>query len=549
MKANDPVEIHIQKRADMSRGEKNIKNISYKQKLIKQILKIRYTDLEEEKNLCKKLLEISESERYFYGIAFANVYLMDSHLALGEYSNCDSYLVRANFLCKEYGYDDLMIALCNCAGLYYQKLSDDQTALAYFLQGVKLANKLGDFNMGSKLHINIGFSFAIRGDWETARTYFEKAYSIIEPYITEETATCAVTALSNAAESCNYLADAEGAGKALELCEQLCDESIYNQIRLGCSWCAYFATIKDWDRCGKKADQLIDIELASVEDQFFVGDMAEGLCINMLDIGDLDRAKKLLDLMQRLDYNSSLSLQYRIQCLKIRYWEQRDGEAELEQAYREYYDIMKKVATIEDDMRAQSMRSKIQVNQTVMEYETILSQKLALEKASQLDELTGIYNRRYFNKLTSKVTHRDDVKTVGVIMLDVDYFKQYNDFYGHYKGDGVLQNVAAILKRNAVEGIYVSRYGGDEFVCLCVNKEDEEVDAFTSQVLTDLKQEHIAHEKHLSSDIITVSIGYCNEVFQAGTDIDILLNLADQALYEIKEGDRNGRSRKWLSIS
>lgn len=139
---------------------------------MQQILKARHTDLEEEKRLCKELLSVSEAEQYYYGSAFANVYLMDSQLSMGEYTSCDFYLLRAVFLCREYGYDDLMLVLCNNAGLYYQKLNDDQTALSYLLEGKKLAEKLGDITMLGKLYNNIGYSFGGRDDWESAGGIF-----------------------------------------------------------------------------------------------------------------------------------------------------------------------------------------------------------------------------------------------------------------------------------------------------------------------------------------------------------------------------------------
>lgn len=127
----------------MMENDKNNKSSLPEARLMQQILKARHTDLEEEKRLCKELLSVSEAEQYYYGSAFANVYLMDSQLSMGEYTSCDFYLLRAVFLCREYGYDDLMLVLCNNAGLYYQKLNDDQTALSYLLEGKKLAEKLG----------------------------------------------------------------------------------------------------------------------------------------------------------------------------------------------------------------------------------------------------------------------------------------------------------------------------------------------------------------------------------------------------------------------
>lgn len=521
---------------------------SYETKLMERILEVRYTDLEEERRLCKRLLDVSEAEQYTYGCAFANVYLVDSHLALGEYSSCGFYLLRASTLCKEYGFDDLMLVLCNCAGLCYQKLNDDQAALSYFLEGKKLADKLGDISMAGKLYNNIGYSFAIREDWETGRLYFQLAYMTIEHNLVDENIGSAVCYLTNLAEACTHLGDVEGGRKALENCDALSDEGVYSRIRSACSWCAYYAMTGECRKCADKVDKVIAEGLPQVEDQFFVCDMAEGMCASMLKIGDRERCKKLLDILQGFEYDVSLSLMYRIQLLKIQYY-QKYGEAdELGWAYQDYYKIVRKIAAIEDEMRSQSMLSKIQIHEAAMEHKQMIEQRKELENASQLDELTGLYNRRSFNKLVTKMTHGENLKTLGYIMLDVDYFKQYNDYYGHFQGDVVLRKAAQILLHHIQEGIYLSRYGGDEFVCLCVNMKDQEVKAYIEQVREELKREWIEHEKHPDSDILTVSIGYCNETFRAGIEPDELLNLADQALYTVKANGRDGCARKQYEI-
>lgn len=523
------------------------KLISRESELMQRILEIRYTDIEEEKRLCKQLLDVSEVKQYHYGSAFANVYLVDSHLALGEYSSCDFYLSRASVLCKEYGFDDLMLMLNNVAGLYYQRLNDDQTALVYFLAGKSLAQKLGNHSMLCKIYINIGYSFAIRGDWETGRSYFESAYTAIEFELAEGNITEAVSALSNLAEACIYFGDAEGARQALERCEELSEDTIYNRVRLGSSWCSYYAMIQDLDQCIKKADEIMESDLINVGDQFFIYDMLEGVCMTMLSLGDQHRARQLLELLQKSEYEASLFLQYRILCLEIRYLQQYGEGKQLEQAYRQYYEIVKKVTVIEDSTRAQSMLSKIQINQTLQERETMRRQQEELESASQLDELTGLYNRRYFNKLVTKLIGRADVKSIGFMMLDVDYFKQYNDYYGHFKGDAALRAVAKQLSCHAEEGIYASRYGGDEFVCVFLNLEDPQVEAYAKRIMDGLNQEHILHKMHPDSEILTVSIGYCNEAFHDAMEIEKLLNLADEALYHVKKNNRNGCARKRIS--
>lgn len=523
-------------------GEKH-KVISQESALMERILEVRYTDIEEEKNLCTQLLDIAEGKQYFYGCAFAYVYLVDGHLALGEYASCGFYLMRANVLCKEHQFDDLMMMLCHFAGLYYQKLNDDQTALSYFIEGKELAKRHGDIALEAKFNNNIGYAFGYRKGWERAKEYFQLAYELIHNDLTEMNIHGAVTYLSNFAEACINVGDDTGARQALELCTKLSGDDLYTKIRIGCSWCAYYAMMGNRESAIQEVETLIDAGMSSMEETFFISDMVEGLCSNMLDLQEQGRAEHLIGIIENMEYDESLSLQFRVQCLKIRYWEQCGKTDKLKDAYKEYYEIVQKTASLEDDMLMQSLRSKIQMNSAKREHEAIEKQNQELENASQLDQLTGLFNRRYFNKLITKAVNQEDVSVLGFIMIDVDFFKQYNDFYGHFEGDDALRAVANVLADNINKGIYLSRYGGDEFVCLCVNKRDEEVESYIRRSIAELRGKQIRHEKSECADILTISVGYSNEPFETGMGTELLLELADRALYEAKENGKNGYRR------
>lgn len=522
---------------------KQTTSISRQTELMQRILEIRYTDIEGERQLCKQLLDISEREQYLYGSAFANVYLLDSHLALGEYGSCDFYLFRASFLCREYGYDDLMAVLCNCAGLYYQKLNDDQTALDYFLEGKRLCETLSDNEMLSKLYNNIGYSFGKNGDLETAKNFIEMAIQSAESGPKKVDVRNRIGYLTNLGEVYKCLGDAQSCKNALERCEALSDNDIYSRIRLKCGWLAYYTVAKDKKRCGEIADELLESDFKMVEEQFMLCDMAEGMCENLLTIGDNERARKVLDVVLNMEYHTSILLEYRIQGLKILCWETFGEKELLAQAYKEYYDIAMKVSVIESESHGKSMVSKINIHRAMQEREEMQRQMCVLENASQLDDLTGLFNRRHFNKMVSKLVQKEDTVALGFIMMDVDYFKQYNDFYGHFKGDSALQAVARVLQKNIKEGIYATRYGGDEFVCLCVNIEEETVEEYVRNIIGDLRDQEIPHEKNKDWGILSISVGYCIEPFGNDKTAEFLLNLADKALYSVKEKKRGGYMR------
>ncbi|MDR2343331.1 MAG: GGDEF domain-containing protein [Spirochaetaceae bacterium] len=158
------------------------------------------------------------------------------------------------------------------------------------------------------------------------------------------------------------------------------------------------------------------------------------------------------------------------------------------------------------------------------------------------DQLTGLNNRRSFEQSVNFYTSvcRHVHQTVCVVMMDVDFFKPYNDFYGHTKGDIVLQSIGRALKKLSEEdGLYVARVGGEEFIILWTENrllEAERVVLKLRQKIIDLQ---IPHEKSLVAPCITASFGL---YFMRGGSLDSreeLYNHADIALYKAKEAGRN----------
>ncbi len=523
-------------------NHENVKDGSrYEAGLRKLILEVRYTDIEEEMRLCKELLGIAEPRQDNYNCAFAHVYLIDSVLALGDYRSCNFHLIRAKNLCKKFGYDDLMLSLCNLAGLYYLKLNDEQTAIEYYLKGLRLSEELNNFEMRAKLSNNTGLAFASRDDWQTAKRYFEEAFRCIEPYVEQDVGANAISYLSNLAESCKQLGDGKGMQAALLKCEALsgAEANQYQKIRLGAAWASYYAEAGDKENCLNQLEQTLTAGLLEYDNKFFMCDMLEGLCENMLDIGEREKAKMLLDILTDMETDAALINQYRIELLKIRYWEASEEKDEHEKALRKYYELVEEMSGMDDDARVQSMMSKIEITKARLDQQATHSENQKLERISQLDELTGLFNRRYLNKLITKTLQRKDIVTIGYIMLDVDFFKQYNDFYGHFKGDKALKAVAQTMAENVTDGFFAGRYGGDEFICLCVNCTDEQINQYAQQVYCGLAQKKIDHEKSGCSSRLTLSIGYSNRTVDAEFSAEKILALADQALYEAKEAGRN----------
>ncbi|MGN5049644.1 membrane-associated sensor domain-containing protein [Aeromonas veronii] len=163
-----------------------------------------------------------------------------------------------------------------------------------------------------------------------------------------------------------------------------------------------------------------------------------------------------------------------------------------------------------------------------------------LDQLAKQDPLTGVANRRHFNiELDRALAHsQESGAPLSLILIDVDYFKRFNDHYGHQVGDMCLKEVAQALNRAVrTPSDLVARYGGEEFVLLLPNT-DRQAAASVAQRLQDglasLQLEHLA------SDVapwVTVSQGIASNV--SGEEASQLLERADQALYRAKESGRN----------
>ncbi len=174
---------------------------------------------------------------------------------------------------------------------------------------------------------------------------------------------------------------------------------------------------------------------------------------------------------------------------------------------------------------------------------TIEEQKRALVELSLLDSLTGIANRRAMDE---RLLHELQMSarnqyTVSALLVDVDFFKLYNDTYGHAAGDECLKQVAQILKALMMRKTdFVARYGGEEFVCVLPNVDENGAEFVAKSIIQAMEEAKIPHKGSKIVDYLTVSIGIATTETDATLNADQLLSCADKALYCAKDKGRNG---------
>jgi len=157
------------------------------------------------------------------------------------------------------------------------------------------------------------------------------------------------------------------------------------------------------------------------------------------------------------------------------------------------------------------------------------------------DELTQLRNRRDFNQTFQRFlsNYRTNDEWLCVALADIDFFKFFNDHYGHPKGDDCLRGIGGALNSLSSLGVYAARVGGEEFALLWFEKDPAHVENIINQWTGTIRDLKILHEKSKVNDYVTMSIGVY--VVRCGTHLDTktLYDLADKALYTAKSSGRN----------
>jgi len=159
---------------------------------------------------------------------------------------------------------------------------------------------------------------------------------------------------------------------------------------------------------------------------------------------------------------------------------------------------------------------------------------------SYTDDLTGIYNHRFFiQQLTLEVERQKRYSTpLSLLMIDIDYFKHYNDHNGHLAGDEALKAIALLIQHGVRQSDIIARYGGEEFAAILVNATREKAMEIAERVRRIIAETPFPSEKEQPNGDVTVSVGVAAFSSPISTLTD-LIREADNALYRAKRAGRN----------
>ncbi len=174
---------------------------------------------------------------------------------------------------------------------------------------------------------------------------------------------------------------------------------------------------------------------------------------------------------------------------------------------------------------------------------------LRLRQLSNIDGLTQLHNRRYFDNVLNKVINRSQRTSspISLLLLDIDYFKKYNDSYGHLAGDDCIKIVATIIQQHCMRVTDVAaRYGGEEFAVILPDTQENAAWNIAESIRKGIESSGITHKTSEMKNIVSISIGIACIIPDKNSTPSQLISIADKALYKSKT---SGRDRITISSS
>ena len=418
-------------------------------------------------------------------------------------------------------------------------------ALDYYIKAITICEDYSLSDIEWIIHLNLGSLYLNIEEYQKSISHTEIAYRYIlahkdmEGYI--ENLTAAMLGMGRA-----YL-KLEEADNYLDVVKKIKSEGMPNldaleKIVIYC----YFARVHDAIKEREARDYWIDMVNEHTSGKMPIMDVFDDF-YDYLDMlltaekyDDFFKAYSVLDDLTKR--TSIKNLERKLLTLKIRYY-RRVGQIEeykiasvLFFELSEYMERENRLMVSNMIVMRNSYMEITQINKKVEEENTFL------QKRSETDPLTGMYNRLKLNEYSEEVFEKARVHkcNIAVEILDIDFFKQFNDNYGHQPGDECIKFIANKLMEMAKkDNIFTARYGGDEFVIIYENMSREEILNEANELRQSIYNANMEHKFSLTDDRVTISQGICYGVPDVNMSFFGYLQGADKMLYEVKEQNRN----------
>lgn len=508
--------------------------------LRKRIEANRFEDDDLQIEMCDNLYDMASecNDKESMGAA---LFYKGETLILSDPEEAEKYIHGCIPLLKDINYE-LFARAYNLLGIVANNRDDLTNSLDFYLKCFQICEKYGINHVKGLCSCNIGVIFQLLELYEKATEYFNIALDSFRKSEQSDTAKMNMVTIN-----INLFIDYFNLHD-LPMMQNCLDYIRANREYLETQFSVELFEAEMMYISGEtdKLDETIKIAVEESKNQKMVVEFIDSyvmLCDFLHDLGKNDMLLEVLDLLEIEMNNFSLPririklIEHRLGCIKAK--RDFDEYAKWTEEYIKTYELI-------TQNYHQSVVNSIQLR---MYIEKLKDSEQAYEEMAMCDGLTRLYNRYGLRKMADHLLQKatEEQQMVGVDIIDVDFFKQVNDNYGHAYGDDCIKNVADVLrkccpvdengrKKNAI----VSRYGGDEFVVFIRNVNRDEMEKFAVTVKKEMAVLNIRSDKSPISASVTLSQGIVCKEASASDNVRSLIESADKALYEVKENGRNG---------
>lgn len=518
------------------------------EKKCEKVMEYRFSDPQRAYDICCEILEEGKNTEDNYQIAYARLYMGDTMFTLGKFKEAIDNMMMAEKIQKKFGYEDLLMKNYNIIAIIYVNQGDGLLGLDYYYKALKLARKHNDEIMQGMVYNNIGALLHNVGDVGGSAEYFRKGYEICRKKEKKDQRKMynKKQYFVNLAVGCLEEKKYDQARKYLDLAEAEYDSesSAYfsvAEINRIVDSARVYREVGERDKAIKEADKILSLPRECFEEVEAFNHFIY-LAHQLLQMESYSGVKKILSELQRVyAKNGVVKRKLRLCECWIEYYKATGKTEKLQEYYRQYYELKKKAQKEEDVLVVRAIDNRYKLEYERMTNEQLSANTRELMKTSEIDELTGISNRYGLKKRFMKLCEiaRFQKLQLCMCLFDIDEFKAYNDEYGHLKGDECLKRIAGLLRDTVGTEYFASRYGGDEFVILGIDKSDEELRKFVEKLFREINRAKMPFLKHREADTVTISMGVVNQAVEKDCSLTDFIHSADQKLYKAKENGKN----------
>lgn len=514
---------------------------------VNEVLRNRGVNAELTLKYCRDIEQYAEKTGDIKLMGFAYYYSGETYYLLNDGRGLFRCITKAITYLDQAEQWDMVARAYNIMAITSQSRGNAPIAMDYYLTGLGYCRKYELHAEKNMINLNLGTLYLINGQCNEAQKYFEEVARYVNSDRSGEKDYGLQSCIAVSLGRCFLQkAQQEKAQQQLEYLDRECWEHLEKteQLSVLCFKADFYhqaGRITLRDECIRQIHETVDMNMAVMDifEDFY------GLCELLLGIDNEEVFWDVITILEKLTKHANIvNLQRRIISLKIKCYRRHQKNEEYLAAAGEYYELTEAMEQENHYMVANMLAVRSSLEQANAKRREVEKANEQLLEKSETDPLTHLANRFRLNDYSEEAFERalSAEMPFAVEILDIDYFKEYNDNYGHQAGDECIVAIAEELYRMQGNGIFCARYGGDEFIIIYERMTKQEVFSKAEELRERILARRIKHAYSKALPVVTVSQGICCDVPTDGVRSWDFLHAADTMLYRVKKRSRNNIS-------